>query len=185
MTLECRLGKTSAHAHTYVERGKRKTLGESLTLNNMVIKELNEGDRYTYLGIDESVGMDEELSKEKVQTEYLQRVKKIWQSELNSRNKTITHNCFAVAIFRPTVGIIDWTRDDIRNLDKRTRKIMTMAGSLHIRSDADRLYVSRKDRGRGILSIEDVFCSRMIGLCEHIENVRNTNIFLNKAYTHE
>ena len=83
------------------------------------------------------------------------------------------------------VGIIDWTKDDIKNLDKRTRKIMTMTGSLHIRSDVDRLYVNRKDRSRGILSIEDVLCSRMIGLCEHIEKVRNTNIFLNKVYTHE
>ena len=126
--------------------------------------------------------MDEKLTKEKVQTKYLRKVKKIWQSEFNSRNKTTAHNCFAVAIFRPKVGIIDWTIDDIRNLDKRTRKIMTMTGSLHIRSDVDRLYVSRKDGGRGILSIEDVFCSRMIGLCEHIEKVRSTNIFLNKVY---
>ena len=61
---------------------------------------------------------------------------------------------------------------------------MTMTGSLHIRSDVDRLYVSRKDGGRRILSIGDVFCSRMIGLCEHIEKVMNTNIFVNKVYTH-
>ena len=76
-------------------------------------------------------------------------------------------------------------KDDIRNLDKCTRKIMTMTGSLHSRSDVDQLYVSRKDWGRGILNIEDVFCSRMIGLCEHIEKARNTKIFLNKVYTHE
>ena len=86
--LECRLGKTS------VERGKRKSLGESLTLNNIIFKEPNEGDRYTYLGIDESVGVDEDIMKEKVPTEYLRGVKKIWQSELNSRNKTIAHNFF-------------------------------------------------------------------------------------------
>ena len=79
-------------------------------------------------------------------------------------------------IFRPTVGLIDWTKDDIRNLDKCTRKIMTLTGSLHIRSHVDRLYVSRKDKGKGNISIEDVFCSRMIGLCEHIDKVRNTNI---------
>ena len=62
--------------YIYVERRKRKSLGESLILNNIVIEELNEGDRYTYLGIDESVGMDEKLTKEKVQMEYLQKVKK-------------------------------------------------------------------------------------------------------------
>ena len=52
-------------AYIHAERGKKKSLGESLTLNNIVIKELNEGDRCTYLGIDESAGMDEELTKRK------------------------------------------------------------------------------------------------------------------------
>ena len=40
-------------------------------------------------------------------------------------------------------------------MDQRTRKLMTMHKVLHSRDDVDRLYVSRKEGGRGLTSIED------------------------------
>ena len=40
-------------------------------------------------------------------------------------------------------------------MDQRTRKLMTMHKALHPRDDVDRLYVSRKEGGRGLTSIED------------------------------
>ena len=40
-------------------------------------------------------------------------------------------------------------------MDQRTRKLMTMHKALHPRDDIDRLYVSRKEGGRGLTSIED------------------------------
>ena len=45
-----------------------------------------------------------------------------------------------------TVGIIDWTMEELRELDQMTRKQMNIYKSLHPRSDIDRLYVlKRKD----------------------------------------
>ena len=40
-------------------------------------------------------------------------------------------------------------------MDQRTRKLMTMYKVLFHRDDVDRLYVSRKEGGRGLASIED------------------------------
>ena len=40
-------------------------------------------------------------------------------------------------------------------MEQRTRKLMTMHKALHSRNDIDRLYVSRKEGGRGLASIED------------------------------
>ena len=40
-------------------------------------------------------------------------------------------------------------------MDKRRRKLMTMHEALHPREDVDRLYVSRKEGGRGLANIED------------------------------
>ena len=84
---------TDKCAHSYAERGKKKPLGETIVMNGVEIKELKEEERYTYLGIDESVSMDGELTKEKVRDEYLRRVKKIWKSELNARNKVTVGIC--------------------------------------------------------------------------------------------
>ena len=40
-------------------------------------------------------------------------------------------------------------------MDQRTGKLITMHKALHPRDDVDRLYVSRKEGGRGLVSIED------------------------------
>ena len=46
-------------------------------------------------------------------------------------------------------------RDELRQMDQRIRKLMTMHKALHPRHDVDRLYVPRKEGGRGLASIED------------------------------
>ena len=51
--------------------------------------------------------------------------------------------------------ILKWTRDKLRQMDQRTRKLMTMHKALHPRDDVERLYVPRKEGGRGFASIED------------------------------
>ena len=47
------------------------------------------------------------------------------------------------------------TREKLKKIDQSTRKLMTMHKALHPRDDVDRLYVSRKEGGRGLASIED------------------------------
>ena len=41
-----------------------------------------------------------------------------------------------------------WTREERKQINQRTRKLMTMHKALHPRDDVDRLYVSRKEGGR-------------------------------------
>ena len=51
--------------------------------------------------------------------------------------------------------ILKWAREELKQMDQRTRKLMIMHKVLHPRDDVDRLYVSRKEGGRGLASIED------------------------------
>ena len=76
-------------AYQMIERGKRKEVNEPLYMNGLAIKGVAEGDHYTYLGADESVGIDLPLNKERVTKEYKRRVKKVWNSELNGSNKLL------------------------------------------------------------------------------------------------
>ena len=50
---------------------------------------------------------------------------------------------------------MDWTMEEVANTDRRTRKILAMNGSLHTRSNVARLYLPRKEWGRGLLGIEE------------------------------
>ena len=99
--------------YTYVERGKRKSQGEAIVINGVTIKELKEGESCKYLGVDEDIEYKGSINKERVLKEHYRRIKAIWTSQLNARNKSIAHNTFATAILIPTVGIIDWTVQEI------------------------------------------------------------------------
>ncbi len=58
-------------------------------------------------------------------------------------------------LVRYSEPFLKWTRDELKQMDQRTRKLMTMHKALHPRDDIDRLYESRKEGGRGLSSIED------------------------------
>ena len=62
-----------------------------------------------------------------------------------------------------------WTREELKQMDQRTRKLMTMHKALHPRDDVDRLYVSRKEGGRGLASIEDTVDASIQQLEDYIE----------------
>ena len=172
-------------AYICIDRGKRKSLGKSIEINGVTIKELQDDEPYRYLGQDETVGYDGKLNKEKIQTEYYRRARKIWSSELNARNKAIAHNSFALPVLVPAIGVLDWSIAEIENIDKQTRKILCMCGSFHRNSDKDRLYVSRKDGGRGLKSFEASFKTRIVALKRHIVEDKVRNHYLENVEHHE
>ena len=86
-------------AYIYIERGKKVSRGENISINDVELKELGNGEQYKYLGQDECVGYTEELNKDKVMKEYYKRVHKIWSSELYGNNKVIAHNIFATPVY--------------------------------------------------------------------------------------
>ena len=45
--------------------------------------------------------------------------------------------------------------EEMTSMDERTRKILGMNGCLHTRSNVARLYLPRKEGGRGLIGIEE------------------------------
>ena len=82
------------------------------------------------------------------------RTRKLLETKLNSRNLIKGINTWAVPLVRYSGPFLKWTRDELKQMDQRTRKLMTMHKALHPWDDVDRLHVSRKE-GRGLASIED------------------------------
>ena len=50
--------------------------------------------------------------------------------------------------------MLQWTREELQWMDRKTRKLMTMYKTLYPKSDAARLYVPRCKGGRGLISCE-------------------------------
>ncbi len=116
-------------------------------MNGLELKELEISESYKYHRQDEDISYKGDLNKERVTKEYYRRVRKIWKSELYSKNKVMAHNTFAVPVLVPTFGILDWTKKEIEDIDIKTRKSPTQSGNFHRNSSVDRLYTSRKEGG--------------------------------------
>ena len=149
-------------AYLIIEKGKIKTTGKNLTMNNVTLKEIEHNNSYKYLGQDENISYGGQVNKERVRNEYFKRVKKIWFSELSGFNKSVAHNSFAVPILTPTFGILDWTIARIQAIDIKTRKLLCLSGNFHPNSDVDRLYLTRKNNGRGLKSVQVAFECRIV-----------------------
>lgn len=95
--------------------------------------------------------------KEKLSALYLEKMKKIWNSHLNAINKCKATNILAIPIISHTFGSIRWTVNEILALDRKTRKTISKARSLHPNASIERLYLPRHQGGRGLTRIEDLY----------------------------
>ena len=126
--------------------------------NQEIMKKVVENG-YTYLGILVLDEIKEHKMKIKVTVGYKKRLRLILKSKLNGKNKIQAINTWALALLRYGTGIINWKVDELEKMDRTTRKTLTMYGVLHPKIDIDRLYLNRKHRGRGLISIE--MCVRL------------------------
>ena len=135
--------------------GKRH-INDGMELPNQdKIRMLAENETYKYLGILEADTIKQVEMKSKIQKEYLGRTRKLLETKLSRRNLIKGINTWAVSLVRYSGPFLKWIRDELKQMDQRTRKLMTWHKALHPRDNADRLYVSRKEGGRGLASIED------------------------------
>ena len=51
-------------------------------------------------------------------------------------------------------GILKWNKNELQEIDKKTKKFVTIIKELYSRSDVAWLYVSRKIGGRGLIRYE-------------------------------
>ena len=59
--------------------------------------------------------------------------------------------------------------DGLKAMDKKTRKLVTMDGALHLRADMNRLYVNQKEEQRGLMSVEDVVRVKVHSLSDYLK----------------
>ena len=131
-----------------INRGKVKSIDGIELLSGEKIREV-EQDGYKCLRI----------------LEYdFRRTKLILKSKLNGKNNIMVPNTWAVFIMRYGAGIFKWNKNELHEIDRKTRKCMTIIKELHPKNDVAWLYVSRKNGGRGLTGCENSVKSEEIGL---------------------
>ena len=131
-----------------------KSVGIELP-NGKVLKSLQEGESYKYLGILEIDKFLEQKMKLNVSKEYIRRLRKVLKSKLNGGNLVRGVNAWAVSLLRYSAAFVSWRKSKLQAIDRKTRKLFTIYGALHPKSDVDRSFIRSKEEGRDLISIED------------------------------
>ena len=114
-------------------------------INEQTIKE-DDDESYKYFGILELDKFREREVKEIFLTEYLRRFKFVMKSQLNGKNKIKVANTRAVSLIKYGARTIKWDKEELQEIDGKSRKIMTMKKELHPRSDvAKYTYPERRE----------------------------------------
>ena len=130
-----------------------KTEGKSMH-NGKVIKNIEEGG-YKYLEILEADSIKQEEMKGQIKKESTRSVKNILKSKLNGWNIISTINSKPVSIVKSGAVIICCTKMKLEELDRKTRKLVTMEGAQQPIAAIDGLYLQRCDGGGGLIGQED------------------------------
>ena len=110
---------------------------------------LREKEMYKYFGILEADTIKQVKMKEKKsKNEYLRKTEKLLETKLYCRNLIKGINTWAVPVVRYSGLFLKWTREELKQMDQRTRKPMTMHKGLHPRDDVDRLHVKKRGKKR-------------------------------------
>ena len=73
-----------------------------------------------------------------------------------------------MSVLRYSAAFISWRKCELQAIDRKTRKLFTTYEGLNPKSDVHRLYIPRKDEGRGLIAIEDCVELEVRGLEEYV-----------------
>ena len=117
--------------------------------------------KFVYRNLNDQTVLTIEISKlipamkEEIKKEYPRRTRKPLETKLCGRDLIKRISTWAVSLVRYSGPFLKWTRQELKQMDQRTRKLMTIQQTLHLRHDVNRLYGSRKEGGKGLATVED------------------------------
>ena len=162
-----------------MKRGKLEESAGLLLPDEQVIPSLKAEDSYKYLGVAEADDIKHKEMKTKIRQEYLRRVRKVLKSNLNAGNTIQAINVWAVSSFRYSAGVVDWTKAELKQVDAKTRKLLTVYKAHHSRASIARLYLPRDEGGRGLRSVEEAVEKDKNGIVEYLS--KSDEILLNRV----
>jgi len=171
-------------ARICLKRGRvQSKMHEGNTFEND-IKVLDPRKAYKYLGIEENFDIQHKNEKEKLKKEYLRRLRLVLGTELSGQNKIQAIGSLAVPVLRYSFGIVNWHQEELQKLDRKTRKLLTIHGQHHPKADVDRLYVLRKQGGRGLMQLEAAHAVEITKLVEYVDRKEDPVIQVVRTHQH-
>lgn len=139
-------------AEIHIRKGKIAELPNE----EVLFHQLTPDESYHYLGIQQNKRIDHTRLKKEFKIKYKSRLTKLLNTKLNAKNLITAINTYAVPILTYSFGILKYSDTDLRNLDILTRTTFTKFRIHHPKSATQRLYLPRKEGGRGLTNITEL-----------------------------
>jgi hypothetical protein len=162
---------------------------EYITQEGEIIKNLNKGEFYKYLGINQSNHIQHSIIKENLEKQFYLRIKSILKSKLNGNNLIKAVNTYAVPLLTYSFGVIKWSKTNLQNINIKTRVLFTKFSKHHPKSAIERFNLPRENGGRGFSNLEILLKNQIASLKNYFLNRARDNTFFNalvsadKGYT--
>lgn len=147
--------------------------------NGECILPLIENETYKYLGYIQSKLIHHKEIKLNLTQQFKHRLNSILKSCLNSKNTTKAINTFAIPALTYSFGVINWTKTELRNLQRVINTIMTKHRKHHPRSCTQRMTLPRLDGGRGLIDILNLHNKQIATLRKYFYSKANTSTLHN------
>ncbi|XP_044760151.1 uncharacterized protein LOC123317612 [Coccinella septempunctata] len=147
-----------------VKRGKLQAGRSTTLMNHNSISALGEDESYKYLGINQAHEINTSEMKEIFRQKLYKKVKLLLKSGLNSKSLFTAINIWAIPSLTYSFGILTWSQTDLRDIDRKIRSLLTSSGIHHPHSSTIRLYLPRKNGGRGLLNLETTHANNINAL---------------------
>ena len=159
-----------------LERNKAKSATNSEVCENMAMPlGVNEG--YKYLGITEN--RESKVSREtftKIHAEILKRTELVCNAGLNGKNAIKAINEYALTAINYYIGVVPMEHADYLMIDRDVRKVL-IKHKIHLQpANTERLYLPRKELGRGLCNIVQKSERMELQLFQTLFNSRNTSL---------
>ena len=147
-----------------------------------IIQSVDINSSYSYLGIMELLDPCHSDVKEEIISKMTKVANIVWGSELDEKNKVDAHNMLVVSKLTYSFGIINWTQSELDDINRKLRKCISKYNCLNIHSNTNRLYLARKNGGRGLINIHHLFNRAIVSLVGYIFNANSEHAKLIKEY---
>ena len=89
-----------------------------------------------------------------------------------------------IPVLRYSFGIVNWHQEELQKLDRKARKLLTIHEQHQPKAHVDRLYVSRKQGGRGLMQLEAAHAVGITKLAEYVDRKEDPLIQVVRTHQH-
>lgn len=138
-----------------IKRGKLARQQNIQLVDGREIKSLAIEESYKYLGIHQTYEIKQQENKRNAENELTRRMRKLLGTELSAKNIITAINMWAIPAFTYSAGVLTWSKTDLEKIDRKIRTTLTQHGLLHPNSAVERIYLPRREGGRGLSNLKE------------------------------